>query len=227
MKSAPLRSRARRGNADDHAAIRDQILEAAFRLHLEQGGLSAISMRSLATEVGLSAMGLYRYFESKTAVLQAMWEVILTEALEHTTAQAQCGKTARERLRLSIEGFIGYWEQRPDNFRLVYMTEELLDPTSSESYTQSDSYQAALRLGPELIDDFIAEVGGFRARRLEARDLRMALMVGYLHARLINRRFPWNDIDALRAHAVQTIMLGIEMCVLQPAPRASRRKASP
>lgn len=210
------RVRARRGNADDHAAIKQQILVAAFRLHREQGGLDALSMRSLAAEVGLSAMGLYRYFAGKADLLQAMWEQVLTDALSITSAAAYKGHTARERMAAGIEAYMRYWENEPDNFRLVFTTSHALNPVEYSGLTDNPTYQNAVRLGAHLLDDFILEVGGDPARHAEARDLRLAMMVGYLHARIVNKRFAWSDFEALRRNTTQTIMMGIEACVTQP-----------
>ena len=38
-------------------------------------------------------------------------------------------------------------------------------------------------------------------------------MLGYLHSRIVNTRYPWADFGALRESAIATIMLGIEHCV--------------
>lgn len=222
-RPAAPRPRARRGNVDDHLAVRQQILMAAFRLQREPGGIHALSMRSLAAQVGLSAMGLYGYFASKDALLQAMWEQVLTDALSFTSAAAFKGLTARARLMAGIEAFLDYWEREPENFQLVFMSSTTVDPGEKSRLTDNAAYQNAVRLGSLLIDDFIREVDGDPARREEARDLRMALMVGYLHARLVNRRFAWGDFEALRRNTTQTIVMGIEACVTQrpTAPSAN------
>lgn len=218
---APKHVRARRGNLDDHAAIRRQILLAAFQLKREPGGVEALSMRNLAAKVGLSAMALYRYFPNKAALLQAMWEQILTEALSFTSASAYKGNTARERLTAGIEAFFTYWEGEPDNFWLVFQSSLTLSPPDRDALTNNAPYQNAVRLGSILIEDFIREVDGDPSRVAQARDLRLALMVGYLHARLANRRFAWSDYDALRANTVKTIVMGIEACV-QKIPTTKR-----
>lgn len=160
-------------------------------------------------------MGLYGYFASKDALLQAMWEQVLTDALSFTSAAAFKGPTARARLTAGIEAFLDYWEQEPENFKLVFMSSTTVDPGDNSRLTANAAYQNAVRLGSLLIDDFIREVDGDPDRSEEARDLRMALMVGYLHARLVNRRFAWGNFEALRRNTVHTIVMGIEACVTQ------------
>jgi hypothetical protein len=100
------------------------------------------------------------------------------------------------------------------------MTPETMeDPGQEPHLTRSSAYVSAVDLAGPLIDDLVAEVRGRKDRALVARDLRMSLMIGYLHARLINTRYPWSDFEALRACAVETIAEGVEACVRE-APRA-------
>lgn len=219
--SVPPRRRVRRGSAEDHDQLRQRIVAAAFAIHAREG-VAALSMRTLAAEIGVSAMALYRYYPSKAELLRAMWEVVLSEAQASVNAAVATRKTARARLRASIEAFIGYWESHPAHFRLVFMTPETMeDPGKEPHLTRSQAYVSAVDLAGPLIGDLVAEIGGRSERVLVARDLRMSLMIGYLHARLINTRYPWSDFEALRECTVEAIANGVEACV-SSAPRAKR-----
>lgn len=218
QKKLPQRPRVRRGSDEDHQSLRQQILTAAFSIH-EREGVAALSMRRLAAEIGVSPMALYRYFASKGELLRAMWEVVLNEAQATVNAGVAAETTARKRLRASIESFLRYWEAHPAHFRLVYMTPETMEAASSDAaLTGTPAYRSAVDLATPLIDALVAEIGGKPHRAGVARDLRMALMVGYLHARIINTRYPWGDFDALRQCTIETIAAGIEAC-LQPVKR--------
>ena len=212
----PARRRVRRGSAEDHEGQRRQIVSAAFVIH-RRDGHQALSMRALASEVGVSAMALYRYFPSKGDLLRAMWEVVLTDARSEVgAAMARC-PTARERLRASIESFLRFWEARPGQFTLVYMTPETMLPGSElEALTREPAYRRAVDLVVPLIDELAAEIGGDPRRARLARDLRMSLMVGYLHARIVNTRYPWSDLDALRSATIDTNPAGVEACQKPP-----------
>jgi AcrR family transcriptional regulator len=207
------RQRIRRGNLADHDALRRRIVDAALQVHAREQDLGALSMRTVAAEVGLSAMGLYRYFDGKPALLHAMWDAALTEAVAYTGAAQVNEATARGRMQAGIEAFMRFWEDRPAYFRLVFMTTDTLTPPPESGLNRTPAYRSAVDLGTSTIQAVIAEVGGDPAKVEEARDLRMALMVGYLHARLANKRFPWGDFDKLRANASRAIVLGIEACV--------------
>jgi len=214
--------RVRRGSVEDHDSLRQEIMAAAFAIH-ETQGVAALSMRSLAAEVGLSTMALYRYFASKGELLRAMWEVVLTEAQATVNTAVATHKTARARLRASIQSFLAYWEAHPSHFRLVYMTPETMEEASAEaSLTGTAAYRSAIDLAGPLIQDLIAEIGGDARRALIARDLRMSLMVGYLHARIVNSRYPWSDFETLRECAIDSIAAGVEACLL-PARKVRQR----
>lgn len=69
--SNAVRSGAERRHAR-HEATRAEVLDAAWALAREQG-LAALSMRDLAARVGLRAPSLYSYFDSKSAIYDAMF----------------------------------------------------------------------------------------------------------------------------------------------------------
>ena len=127
---------------------------------------------------------------------------------------------------LALDAFMRFWEDHPNYFRLVFMTEETLTPAMTPELTRIPAYRSAVQLGTETIQALIEEVGGDPSKLEEVRDLRMALMVGYLHARLVNRRFPWGSFEALRANASRAIVLGIEACVRKETVTPARRGKS-
>lgn len=65
--SPALDRRARR-----HDETRQQVLAAAWDL-AERKGIAGLSLRELAAEVGMRAPSLYTYFDSKNAILDAMF----------------------------------------------------------------------------------------------------------------------------------------------------------
>lgn len=58
---------------------RERIVEAAVT-HADLHGLASVTIRSLATDLGVHPMSLYHYFEGKDAILEAMIDVLLDEA---------------------------------------------------------------------------------------------------------------------------------------------------
>ena len=114
-------TRVRRGNEQDQLALRRAVLDAAMAL-FHEGGLDGVTMRGVATRVGVSAMALYHYFPSKAALLHGLWEATITE-LQADLNQAieAAGLDAHARLRAWIDAFFSHFEARPDSYRLVFM----------------------------------------------------------------------------------------------------------
>ncbi len=207
-------SRVRRGNVEDQQALRQAALDAAMKLFQTQG-LTGVTMRAVATKVGVSAMALYRYFPNKAGLLRGLWEFAITELHGIINAAiAQPGLTARQRLRAGVDAFLGYYEARPDYYRLIFMTEQTYVESVESKWSEAPIYQEVMQTSQALTRDVALEIGGDPSRARLASDLRFALSTGYLHARLINVRYPWLDLDALRVQAVEQIATAAENCVL-------------
>jgi AcrR family transcriptional regulator len=69
---------ARRADAEVARLSRDRILETALAV-VEEDGLEALSMRRLAQELDVWPMSLYRYFQDKDALLDALAEAVADE----------------------------------------------------------------------------------------------------------------------------------------------------
>jgi AcrR family transcriptional regulator len=206
--------RVRRGNVADQQALRQSALDAAMRL-FQAHGLAGVTMRAVATEVGVSAMALYRYFPNKAGLLRGLWEFAITEL--HGVINAAInrpGLSARQRLRAGINAFLAYYEARPDYYRLIFMTEQTYVESVESKWSEAPIYQEVMQTSQALTRDVAQEIGGDPARARLASDLRFALSTGYLHARLINIRYPWESLDALRTLAVEQIATAAENCVL-------------
>lgn len=203
----------RRGNAQDQQALRQAALDAAMRL-FQSEGLSGITMRAVAAEVGVSAMALYRYFPNKSGLLRGLWEFALTE-LNGVINEAlqRPGLNARQRLRAAIDVFLAYYEARPDYYRLIFMTEQTYAESSASRWAEAPIYQEVLQTAQAMTRAVAQEIGGDEQKVRLASDLRYALSSGYLHARLINTRYPWQDLTALRAQAVEQIAAAAENCL--------------
>ncbi len=76
---------------------RPRVLEAALAL-LDREGLEAISMRRVGEALGVEAMSLYRYVPSKAALLDGLYEAVLSELPEPSPAKSASGVLA-ERAR--------------------------------------------------------------------------------------------------------------------------------
>ena len=221
----PVPGRVRRGNVDDHRQLQAAIVAAAFEL-FKQGGTEAITMQALAKALGRSAMSLYRYFDSKNAVLQELWRAAYAECLVAMRARVDAQDTATERHRALLESFLDFWESRPDYYQLVYRTagpsgtiEQALPAALMPSY--GDIISLATGVTKELAD----ELGTGHERITLATEMRFAFVMGYLQSRFANPRYPWRDFTALRSACIDAIMASVVMCLLGKLGEASALQA--
>ena len=90
------------------AERKDEILAAAIAI-ADERGLEAVSMRSVADRVGVTAMALYPHVGSKTALLDAMYGRILSEYVPAMPTTADW----RERMRSLAAAARSLAKQRP------------------------------------------------------------------------------------------------------------------
>lgn len=76
MLDSPIRDR----QSERRAATRAEILEAAWTIAREQG-LSELTLRDVASRIGMRGPSLYSYFDSKNAIYDAMFGQAWTECL--------------------------------------------------------------------------------------------------------------------------------------------------
>ena len=87
------------GSARDKGTLsRDRILDAAAEL-VAKDGLDALSMRRLAQRLDVWPMALYRYFDDKDALTDAIVERATADVVV-----AESGATPRERMRALLHG---------------------------------------------------------------------------------------------------------------------------
>ena len=225
LKSVPRVKRVRRGSAEDQQRLREQILAAAVEIY-RRDGLPGLTMRAVASAVGVSAMALYRYYADKSELVHGLWDVVMKDVQQDVSDAVTAQATALGKLRASTESAIAYWESHPDHFHLVFMTEQTLGPGRSSGVTDLPSYHLVVELSRKVIEALADEVGGDRSRVLLARDLRLAMIVGYLHARLVNHRYPWNDLGELRAQMVDSIVDAVVSCLRGGQQAAGKRRRS-
>ncbi len=106
------------------ATQRDEILSAACDL-LVIGGLDGLSMRKLATRVGVTAPALYRYYESKETVLVD----VVGEAFKvfaQYLYRALDGRTPVERFRLTGRSYLAFALEHPQYYALLHAAHEIM-----------------------------------------------------------------------------------------------------
>ena len=120
MSSPQRRPRAVRGSG---ATVREEILEAAYTLLSETGSVDRISLRSIAREVGVTPMALYRYFDDLTSIVIAVklrhYEEFLI-ALDDAIASADTAD--RSPLYALANAYLQFGIDRPGAYQVLFST---------------------------------------------------------------------------------------------------------
>ncbi len=221
----PGHVRVRRGNVHDAEELRRAFLQAAATLFAD-GGLEGVSMRAVAAAVGVSPMTPYRYFADKAELLTGLWDqaaVAVWARIREATAPVTGG---RARLRALVDAFLGYWEEHPDQYRLVYMTERTTRREDRSTVQASPVYAEMLAFCLSTMREFAQELGASDAHVALADETRLLMSVGYLQSTLINRRYPFGDIAALRAMFLEQILAAVERVLVGGAANAADAAAA-
>lgn len=100
---------------------RRDILDAARRL-LAAGGPSAVSLRAVAGEIGMTAPGLYRYFPTHEELLLALTDLVMGE-LDAVLESARDGQSSAEpeaQLAATARTFRHWCVGHPHEFQLMF-----------------------------------------------------------------------------------------------------------
>ena len=191
------------------ALSRDAIVETATAL-IEKDGLAAFTMRSLGRELGVSAMAVYGYFESRSDVLTAVLERFMT-TMDTDPVPGE------------------YWDDTLRRIMTSIYTEELAHPelasievapgTGNEGLARHTERIAALHLDQgmpvpvlkrawAMVDAFLA---GFTDNAIKERAI--ANLPGGAHAPSLDHRSAlWEEI-VMDAHSDEAFACGIEIII--------------
>lgn len=136
----PASVNGRRGPAP--SLERAQILTAALRLLDREGG-KALSMRSLANELGASTMTLYNYFPTKAALL----DVVVDSVLDRVQHPAPGAEPWHEELRRYARSA---WEvQSPHAWLAALLVEQNIVDRPSQAEARRSLMALFLRVNPD------------------------------------------------------------------------------
>ncbi len=139
MLGNPIRDR----RAERREATRAEILEAAWEM-VKAEGLAALSLRDLASRVGMQAPSLYSYFESKHAIYDAMFAQGAREFLEVQARLVLTGDPFTD-LKAGMHSFVTFCTSNPVRYQLLFQRTIPGFEPSAESFAVSVEGLAATR----------------------------------------------------------------------------------
>jgi AcrR family transcriptional regulator len=157
-----------------HEATKAEILDAAWEI-VRTEGLAALSLRDVATRVGMRAPSLYSYFESKHAIYDAMfgqaWQTYLDGVRDLVPTNDPRGF-----LLQAARGFIGFAVADPARHQLM---NQRVIPGFEPS---PESYAPAV----EVFETFRERLAALGIDDPKAIDIWTALMAGVVNQQLAN-----------------------------------------
>ena len=148
---------------------RQEILDAALAI-ADRDGLDKVSMRTVAEDVGVTPMALYRHFDSKLALLDGMLERLVT-SLEPEKVTG----TWDERLTTLAYAYRDWAVEHPGRYATTLRAPDDADPLDvaassralpSQHQGQTTSYQtSSFTRVPRLVRLMLAVVQALRCRR--------------------------------------------------------------
>lgn len=203
---AKVSQKRRRGrpsaSASDREKMRSKIEACAVELFRSEG-YAAVSMRRLAKDVGCSPMTLYSYFDSKIDILRALWTQVFDELFAGLEPILSSSHEPSERLEALASGYVEYWLEHPEHYRMVFLSEGVSQP---EVDVFLDSAETSQRFGA-----FYELVAQACARELSASETKtrgdylLSALHGIAHCRITMSGYPWSPAEDLIRLAIASI----------------------
>lgn len=151
---------------------RRDILDAAQHV-LGSGGTEAVTLASVADQLGMTKQALYHYFPSKEALLRSLVTTLLDEEIEALTAAMDEPDFDKDPLGNLIRAFYAHYSSRLDAFRTIYCQSQLCAVADSglDEATLRDKVHPRTRSLFDKLEDHMAGPNANPARRRQVRRL--------------------------------------------------------
>ncbi len=200
-----LSARSRSEHGSDGGARRDDIVRAATRVFLSRGYHHA-TIGEIAAELSLTKAGVYHYFRSKQAVLEAVCDQAMAASEEAVAASLAASGTGAERLQRAAEHYAELFQS--DERLIVFMRhyDDVSDTTRARLRTQRKRMEDQLR---RVLED------GVRDGTIDTPDAAVA-MLGVFGT--VNWMYSWYERDGplspeqVRDVLVRQVLKGVTRC---------------
>lgn len=134
--------------------LRQKILDAAREL-LVKKGYEAVTMREIAKRIEYSATALYKHFVDKDALVRELCREDFRAFAQYFVTQVATSGDPVERMARAGLVYLGFAEQYPEHYRLMFMTE--LPPTPPEEGERDDPARNAYVFVRGLVDELMRD----------------------------------------------------------------------
>ncbi len=205
MSEAPAADRSRpRAPRGRGAELRGELLRAAMDLLAETGSEKAVSVRAVATRVGVSVASVYLHFADKQALVDAVCEEVfetlhvrLREVSESTSDPVQA-------LRAQGRAYVRFALDNPEHYRLVMMLEHSPGPEATDRAIAGGAFRHLVESVQRCVD-----AGVYRSDPVEVALGLWAATHGVAALLIAKPSFPWPDVDDFVDRTVRMAGLGM------------------
>lgn len=226
---APVAIRPRhRRSKDEQRELYAQVVEASLRFFAE-GGYEAISMRRLASEVGVAPMSLYRYFPTKAHLVRHLWDAILSEASDRAGVRLAEERAPLKRLGAYLDEHIQYWLDNRQHYLVVFCLRDDCRELHSEDgayVMRPDLHDFGATLA-QLVDECIGRGSIQEVERKYLKEMLICKFLGFLAGVIGLSSMSWPDVPGLKERIVEDMIRQVsEACTaarLRSQPSSGRQ----
>jgi AcrR family transcriptional regulator len=151
---------------------REDILDAAQQI-LGAQGTDAVTLASVAGQLGMTKQALYHYYPSKEALLRSLVTTLLDKEIEALTAAMEQPGFGDDPLGNLIRAFHAHYSSRLDAFRTIYCQSQLGSVSDSglDEETLRDNIHPRTRSLFDRLEDHLAGPEADDGERRKARRL--------------------------------------------------------
>jgi AcrR family transcriptional regulator len=201
---------------DEIDAFRRRVADAAMRL-FARDGYEAVTMRSVADALGVSAMTPYRYLTGKDALFGLVRAEAFRRFADRLEAElARAGRDPMERLRRLKQAYVAFALDEPDAYRIMFELRQPDPAGDGELAAQSKRSFAALH---RTVAEAVA-AGALEGDPLTLAHLLWASTHGLVSLHLAGKLSMGRSVTALAA-------IDHELSALRPPAPARRAARSP
>lgn len=201
----PKRTRSPRGKGD---LLRDEILAAAERILITTNDQSALSIRAIASAVGVTPPSIYLHFADRTDLVFAVIERH-AEQLEQAMADAAAGiGDPWERIRRRGYAYLKWGLANPEHYRILMMSRS--DDTPERFVDERLADTAGLvPVAADVVDAVASEQVTGHGDPLETTKLLWMMIHGVVSLLISKPEFPFGPVDELYERLFELVQRGL------------------
>lgn len=197
------------------AERRAQIIAAA-RLLFAAEGIENVSMRKIASRVGITQAAIYQHFEDKAAIIFALSDEFFSGMIETFESRLVGIEDSMEAFRFSLRAYVEYGLSRPEEYRLIFMmsTSQMVGaghriPLGKEHEVTESAGRIAFGHLHDRVRDLVAEGRIMQGDPDAMAEAIWAAGHGIVSLLITHRNYPWSDHDKILEAQLDMIFNGL------------------